>query len=385
MIVNGYIIQGVTDCAGEEVQSAGTIAHEYGHVLGFPDFYHPTSGNLPENRRWVLGCWEVMAAGSWGCGKVTTRVAFGPTHMMAAQKEALGWVTFDRVEGEVWNREYVLDPIQTSGRALQVPLDSAGVESLILEYRPRIGFDKALPAEGVLIMHQDLRGELRPRTGIRYRQKLVEADGNDALVRTHTQGGDRGDPGDPFGSDGLVRKLNAFSVPQLIPNATGRPSTVAIHSITISGGQARVRLSTGATPRVVAPAAPIAGSVARPFGPGVLVTGGLMPYTVQQVTGAPEGVDVLAMGDQILLRGAPRQTGSFQIALQLGDARGSTLDVQVPVSVQAFFVEQARLLQAFLGSSDQPLAATEQAYLDAQGNANGAFDVGDVRAWLRRN
>jgi M6 family metalloprotease-like protein len=385
MMVNGYIVQGVTDCAGEEVQSAGTIAHEYGHVLGFPDFYHATNGSTPEYRKWVLGCWELMAAGSWGCGKVTNRVAFGPTHMMAAQKEALGWATFDRVEGEVWNREYVLDPIETSGRALLVPLDGAGIESLILEYRTKTGFDKDLPAEGVLITHRDLLGELRPRTGFRYRQRLLEADGNDALVHTYFEGGDRGDAGDAFGADGLVRKLNAFSLPQLIPNATGRPTTVAIHSITISGGKARVRISTGATPRVAAPTEPIAGSIARPFGPGVLITGGLMPYSVQQVTGVPPGVEVMALGDQILLRGAPRQTGAFQIALRLGDARGSSLDVQVPVNIQAFFVEQARLLQTFLGSGEQPLAAEERAYLDAQGNANGAFDVGDVRAWLRKN
>jgi immune inhibitor A len=382
--VNGYIIQGVTDCSGDVVQTAGTIAHEYGHVLGFPDYYHPTTNTLPQNRRWVLGCWELMAGGSWGCGRVTQRVQFGPTHMMAAQKQAMGWAEFDRVEGEVWNREYVLDPIQTSGRALVVPLDPAGTEELIIEYRPRIGFDRDLPAEGVLITHRDMRGEVRPRTGYRYRMRLLEADGDEALIRTHGEGGNRGEGGDAYAADGAVRKLNAFTVPALLPNATGRPTTVAIHSIEVSGGKARVRLSTGRTPRVVAPAAPVSASVARPLASGVLVAGGLMPYTVQSVTGAPEGVSATALGDQLLVVGAPRAPGSFQMAVRLGDALGSGLEVQVPIAVRAFFVEQERLLQTFLGSAELPLYAEERAHLDQLGNGNGAFDVGDVRAWLRR-
>ena len=103
------------------------------------------------------------------------------------------------------------------------------------------------------------------------------------------------------------------------------------------------------------------------------------------VAGVPDGVEVMALGDQVILRGAPTRTGSFQMAFKLGDARGNTLDVQVPVSVEDFFVEQARLLQTFLGSDSQPLFGEERSYLDAAGNANGAFDVGDVRAWLRRS
>jgi M6 family metalloprotease-like protein len=382
--VNGYIIQGTTDCSGNVVQTAATIAHEYGHVLGLPDFYHPIANTLPENRRWILGCWELMAAGAWGCGPVSKRVSFGPTHMMAPQKETLGWVQLDRVEGEVWDSEYVLGPIQTSGRALLVPLDSAGIESLILEYRPRVGFDRGLPAEGVLITHRDLRGEVRPRTGYRYRMRVLEADANEALIRTHVEGGNRGEAGDVFGGDGEVRKLNAFTAPALIPNETGRPTTVAIHSIRVSEGRAYVRLSTGKTPRVVPPPGPIKASIARPVNAGVLVAGGLMPYDVRQVSGAPEGVDATALGDQVLLIGAPRAVGSFQVAVRLGDASGNGFEALVPVSVQAFFVEHARLLQAFLRTENEPLYVEEQSYLDGLGNQNGAFDVGDVRAWLLR-
>ncbi len=109
-------------------------------------------------RRWVLGCWELMAAGSWGCGPVTeSRDPFGPTHMSARTKNVLGWVDYVE-EGSVREHEIFLDPIQESGQALRIPLDPAGNEALILEYRTKTGFDSQIPAEGVLIYHQDILG-----------------------------------------------------------------------------------------------------------------------------------------------------------------------------------------------------------------------------------
>jgi M6 family metalloprotease-like protein len=383
IMVNGYIIQSVADCTGTVVQTAATIAHEYGHVLGLPDFYHAIGGPLPENRRWVLGCWELMAAGAWGCGPVTTRVAFGPTHMMAPQKAELGWVELEEV-GEVWDEEYILEPVQTSRRALLVPLDADGLEALIIEYRARSGFDEALPAAGVLITHRDLGGVPRPREGFRYRMRLVEADGDQALIRSHAEGGDRGVAGDAFAVDGATGKLHAFTTPALLSNETGGPTATTIHSIRVSDGRAYVRLSTGDAPRVVTPAETLSGSVARPLAEGLTLAGGRMPYTVIEVGGAPEGVGVEAAGDELRLIGAPRETGAFQVAVRLGDSRGSAFEALLPLSVAEFFVEQERLLQPLLGNGEAPLSVEEQAHLDGLGNGNGVYDVGDVRAWLLR-
>lgn len=380
--VNGYIIQGVTDCSGVAVQTAATIAHEFGHVLGLPDFYHPVGGIEPEHRRWVLGCWELMAAGAWGCGPVAERLPFGPTHMMAPQKELLGWAETE-VAGEVWDQEFVLEPVQQSGRALVVPLDSAGTESLVLEYRPRVGFDHPLPAEGVLITHRDLAGTLRPTSGFRYRVRLLEADGNDGLVRTQAQGGNRGEAGDAFGVDGVPGRLNALTRPPLLRNADGRPSTVAIHSIAVADGRARVRLSTGGTPRVIV-ADGVSGSVARPLQGSARIAGGLMPYAVLGVSGAPEGVGATAIEDRLMIHGTPWDVGPFELRVHVGDARGGAVEALVPVSVREFFVTHARLLQPFLGTDEEPLLPGERSLLDALGNANGVLDVGDVRAWLLR-
>ena len=36
--IDGYITQGVSDCTGNNVQTANVISHEFGHVLGLPDY-----------------------------------------------------------------------------------------------------------------------------------------------------------------------------------------------------------------------------------------------------------------------------------------------------------------------------------------------------------
>src|SRR4030095_3202975 len=69
--VGGYVAQGTLKC-GTDVGPNG-LAHELAHLLfGLPDLYHVVGGGTQiwEGRRWVMGCWELMAAGSgWGCGK----------------------------------------------------------------------------------------------------------------------------------------------------------------------------------------------------------------------------------------------------------------------------------------------------------------------------
>jgi M6 family metalloprotease-like protein len=73
--IDDYITQGVADCAGAEVQDASTMAHELGHAFGLPDYYHWVDRSAgPRGRRWVLGCWELMAAGSWGAVRWRSRV-----------------------------------------------------------------------------------------------------------------------------------------------------------------------------------------------------------------------------------------------------------------------------------------------------------------------
>jgi len=235
VMVDDYIMQSVVSCDGS-VQGIPTIAHETGHAFGLPDFYDPAGGILPGQRRWVLGCWTLMAAGSWGCGD---GASFGkvprPSHMGAYEKQQLGWIT-ETDAGAASNQYFTLPPVQSSGRSLRVPLRGPD-EYLLLEYRPNTGYDSNLPAGGVLIYHVEPERPMRPcPTCPRlYRVGLLEADANQGLIRSATEGGNRGEAGDVFTG---TRLLNDNTAPALRLNS-GAQSGVAL-SITVAGGQARV-------------------------------------------------------------------------------------------------------------------------------------------------
>lgn len=289
--VDSYIIQSAVDCSGSEPATITVISHELGHVLGLPDYYDPTDGSLPEQRRWVLGCWSLMAAGAWGCGPVTAPGAERPTHIGAWERVQLGWVDEVTDAGPALNAEFRLEPVLAAGQVLRVPLRGE-LEFLLLEHRTQDGFDAGLPSSGVLVYHIEPN---RPRWPCRtcekiYEAGLVEADGNGALVRLAADGGNRGEAGDAFGWAG-PRRLTNGTTPSVRLN-TGANSGVTFHEIAVEDGVARIRVSTTA-------------------------------------------------------------------------------------------ITTTRLLRRFLYPSDTPLTAEEEAFLDAVGNGNGRYDVGDLRAYLR--
>jgi M6 family metalloprotease-like protein len=298
IVVNDYIVQSTVDCAGVELQTATTIAHEMGHVLGLPDLYDGSQGILPEQRRWVVGCWSLMAAGSWGCGTSNRESWVRPTHMGAWERSRLGWLAGLDEAGAVLGQEYLLEPMLTARRALRIPLETGTAsdtnEYLMVEYRTKDGFDQDIPASGVLVYHVDpqIPGNWPcaecPQA---YRVALLEADGNGSLQRTFPQGGNRGEPGDAW----------AVTGPGYLTNNT-TPST----RLTF-GGRTSVRIE--------------------------------------------------------------------EITVQNGIAH---------VTVSTVALETARLAQQFVWSAALPLTPTEREYLDRYGNRNGQYDVGDLRAYLKR-
>jgi M6 family metalloprotease-like protein len=383
--VSDYITQSVTDCSGETVQDASTIAHEFGHALGLPDYYHPTvSGVGAQGRRWVMGCWALMAGGAWGCGPIgDDRGTFGPTHMMAHSKGVLGWI--DYVDpGEVWNEEIFLDPIQSSGLALRIPMGDAGTEFLIAEYRTRTGFDAELPADGLVMYKLDETAQRRPdpASGDPYFLTLLEQDGDEALLRNHFEGGDRGVSGDAWGVGGVSGKLTAETVPAL-RLSDGRRTPVVVHEVAVQDGRARLVLSTGRTPRLIPPGEPLTVTKVRTFVESVRIAGGTGPYTPTGTV--PDGVVLSSAGDELLLVGSLLEEGPYELSVSVLDALGNSSDA-VTVSISApedWMVSPARLLQRFLHTDQEPLDPGELQYLDTVGNANGRYDVGDLRRWLR--
>jgi M6 family metalloprotease-like protein len=298
ILVNGYTIQSAVDCGGVNVQKATTIAHELGHVLGLPDLYDSSQGLEPEHRRWVVGCWDLMAAGAWGCGTMNREGWVRPTHFGAWEKDRLGWLAGLEVVGDVLDEEFVLEPVQTGEEVLKVYLEpgfpSSSTEYLLMEYRTQEGFDLDLPASGILVYHVDPKiGGNRPCDTCPqdYRVELLEADGNDSLRRNFLQGGNRGEAGDAWGWAGPGRLTNSTYPSTRL--TSGAPSPVTIYEISLDQGVARVRLSS----------------------------------------------------------------------------------VEIP---------RSRLVQGFLEAPGMGVSVEEVDYLDSHGNGNGGYDVGDLRAYLKR-
>ncbi|HWK88828.1 MAG TPA: M6 family metalloprotease domain-containing protein [Longimicrobium sp.] len=237
--VSSYITQSARNCTGEDPANIAVIAHEMGHVIGLPDLYHSINGIQPSQRRWVLGCFALMAGGSWGCGSgATYGVATRPGHMGPWEKIMKGWLQV--LETEVADRrEFILGPVNTTHSVLRINLRPNGMEYLLVEYRPRVGFDVGLPASGVLVYRVDLGGSAAPCATCprRYGVSLLEADGDSALVRTSEEGGNRGVAGDMF-TAGKTWVLNEATRPNT-RLATGEPTGLRL-SITLEGDNARV-------------------------------------------------------------------------------------------------------------------------------------------------
>jgi M6 family metalloprotease-like protein len=124
---------------GNRMDSISVLTHEFGHMLGLPDLYARPEAPGSEG----LGIWCTMANGHGRDGK--------PLHMSAWCKIQLGWLTAVEIDPTV-KQKIRLRPIENSGtECIKVPLRPDGSEYLLLENRRRNGYDRDLPAEGLLI------------------------------------------------------------------------------------------------------------------------------------------------------------------------------------------------------------------------------------------
>ena len=245
--IQGYTIMSVTNCGGVTVNSA-TLAHELGHLLfGITDLYHALPGfpstEAWKGRRWVLGCWELMSAGSgWGCGGGPPGPSIEqPSTFGSWSRVTIGWTTPQVVPTDV-EAEYTLDAVGRGGTTLK--LDVADGEYFYVEYREQVHGDGKIPGNGVLISHITESLPFRPaqptdpRT---YRVALVEADDDSALVRIDAEGGNRGLLGDAFG-----RSVTSFATAthSAAKASDGSPLPFRLENIsfTAATGKARVRV-----------------------------------------------------------------------------------------------------------------------------------------------
>lgn len=125
---------------GPRMADISVMAHEFGHMLGLPDLYARPENPGSEG----LGVWCLMSNQTGG-GR--------PQHMGAWCKEQLGWLKPTVIDPTV-PQKLILGPVNGSDvECFKVLIRPDGSEYLLLENRRKVGFDAALPAEGLLIWH----------------------------------------------------------------------------------------------------------------------------------------------------------------------------------------------------------------------------------------
>jgi M6 family metalloprotease-like protein len=125
-----------------EFSQIGVVAHELGHNLGLVDLYD-TDGSSEGG----VGVWDLMAAGPWlGFPAGST-----PSHMSAWSKSQLGWLIPTEVSEAILSAD--IPAVETEALAFKLPVSDT--EYFLVENRQRVGFDAALPGDGLLIYHVD--------------------------------------------------------------------------------------------------------------------------------------------------------------------------------------------------------------------------------------
>lgn len=192
--INDYSINPET--YGGEVSTVGIFAHETGHLLGMTDLYD-TDGSSEG-----IGEWGLMGSGSWNYAEsFSPQQGNSPAHPVAFHKWQQGWITPTRqpLTGSMGT----LEPYANTSDTFQWLENPRGAEIggsgeyFLATYRQQTGFDQGLPGEGVLITHIDETQESNRNEN----RKLVDIEAADGRTDLDV-GRNRGDPGDPFPSQG---------------------------------------------------------------------------------------------------------------------------------------------------------------------------------------
>ncbi|UCF08551.1 MAG: M6 family metalloprotease domain-containing protein, partial [Thermoplasmata archaeon] len=154
-----------------EFGKIGVFAHEFGHVLGLPDLYDTDYSSTG------IGRWGVMGSGSYNGGGMS------PAHFSAWSKITLGWVEPIIVTSDVSLTQIVIPPVENNTVIYKMwahdPSENTD-EYFLIENRQKIGFDSALPGDGILIWHID-EAKNNNRNESHYLVDLEEADGAQEL------------------------------------------------------------------------------------------------------------------------------------------------------------------------------------------------------------
>jgi len=177
----------------------GVLVHEMLHQMGAVDLYDVHS-DAPTRNWHGLGDWDIMASGNW------IEDGSRPTLPSSSTLDLIGAI--DPIQPSLTSDgNFSLEPLSDGGNPLKIEI--APLEYVWITLRSNTGFDMGLPGHGILVEQQDLNfgdvsSNLVNTDPIKPWVKIVEADGDDALLRARDYGsaGDVFDVGDRFGHTG---------------------------------------------------------------------------------------------------------------------------------------------------------------------------------------
>jgi len=128
--------------SGSTITAIGVICHEFGHVLGAPDYYdvdYSTGGQFDGT-----GDWDLMAAGSWNNNGITPA-----SHNAYTKVYVYGWATAT----ELTSAQNVTVANAETNKSFYRINSTTTNEFWLLENRQLTGFDAYLPGHGLIIYH----------------------------------------------------------------------------------------------------------------------------------------------------------------------------------------------------------------------------------------
>ncbi len=146
--INNYACSGELSGAGART-GIGTIAHEFGHVIGLPDLYDIDYGQNYEDEA-TPGAWHIMDGGSYNNDGKT------PPNYTIYDKYFLGWKTPINPGATAQNLSLIANG-QSGYQGYQIAssnslLDATSTTTAYyIENRQQSGWDKYLPGHGLVI------------------------------------------------------------------------------------------------------------------------------------------------------------------------------------------------------------------------------------------
>lgn len=211
--VKYYTLQPEESDNNQAINGIGVLCHEWGHVLGLPDLYdidYSCEG---------VGRWSLMASGNYNGNSES------PAHFDAWCKKELGWINIDTIEVNTDNVE--IPAVEYSNKVYYLNKEGrAFSEYWLVENRQKMGFDSALPGEGLLIYHVD-ESETDNTNDWGPLVMVEQADGEFDLQYS----ANRGDGADPFPGTYDIREFNDKTTPNSRYNGSDVSSQVAIWNI----------------------------------------------------------------------------------------------------------------------------------------------------------